>query len=120
MTAVTAIANFKRAPTVYYTLTVKNGSGSGRYKANTYATATASAGRCFLGRTYTFKRWSGDSTSKSRSIRIYMSRNKAVTAIYTVGPACQNAEGSEQVDDGGGPAWTEAPTTEPPDPPDDP
>ena len=116
-TAVTVIANFKKEPVTYYTLTVTGGSGSGRYKANTYATASASAGRCFLGTTYTFKRWSGDSTSTSRTVRLYMNRNKAVTAVYTVGGSCQLSEESVEGDDGGGPAWTEAPTTEPADDP---
>ena len=117
VTAVTAIANFKKEPVTYYTLTVTSGSGSGKYKAGTYATAMASEGRCFLGTTYTFKRWSGDSTSTSRVVRLYMSRNKAVTAVYTVGGSCQRSEESVEADDGGGPAWTEAPATEPADDP---
>ena len=89
-----------------------SGSGSGRYRANTYATASASAGRCFLGTTYTFKRWSGDSSSTSRTIRLYMNRNKSVTAVYTTGPACFNSEDTPVENDGGGPAWTEPPVTE--------
>ncbi len=118
LTPVTAIAHFKAKPPTYYTLTVVSGSGSGRYRANTYATASASAGRCFLGTTYTFKRWSGDSSSTSRTIRLYMNRNKSVTAVYTTGPACFNSEDTPVEDDGGGPPWTEPPLTEDSDDPD--
>lgn len=112
---ITYTANFRRATPVYYRLVVVGGAGGGSYQAGTWATASASAGRCFLGRTYTFSRWTGDSTSRSRVIRIYMSRNKSVTAVYTVGPACQFSEDTVPEDDGGGPAWTEPPETEPPD-----
>lgn len=59
--------------------------------------ARASAGRCFLGYTYTFKRWPSDSSSTSRSINLYMNCNKSVTAVYTVGGSCQLSEESVDV-----------------------
>ena len=78
-----------------YTLTVVGGSGGGSYLEGTWATASAPAGKCFLGTAYIFKRWSGDSTSTSRTIRIYMSRNMSVTATFTVAGTCPFAQAAE-------------------------
>ena len=89
----TYTAHFKRRPPTTYRLTVTGGSGSDAYPANTYATASAPAGKCVLGITYTFKRWTGDSSSTSRTIRLYMNRNKSVTATFTISGACSLAQG---------------------------
>ena len=64
-----------------YTLTVRNGSGSGSYPARSYAVATAPARLCQFGFIYTFSGWTGTSVS-SRSARLYMSSDRTVTANY--------------------------------------
>ncbi len=66
-----------------YTLTVNGGTGSGTYDANTWVSISAPAAQCVLGFSLIFDRWSGDSTSTSRTTTIYMSRDKTVTATYT-------------------------------------
>ena len=52
-------------------------SGAGKYGAGTYATlyATPASG-------YEFDRWGGDASGTSRSISVYMDRNKSVTAYF--------------------------------------
>ncbi len=67
-----------------YTLTVVGGSGGGSSLEGTWATASAPAGKCFPGTACIFKRWTGDSTSTSRTIRLHMNGNKSVTATFTV------------------------------------
>ena len=79
----TVTANFER---LMFTLTVSGGSGSGSYGAYTYASASAPASKCVFGTLYTFKRWSGDSTSTSRSISVYMNRNKSIAATWNLYP----------------------------------
>ncbi len=79
----TVTASFER---LMFTLTVTGGSGSGSYGAYTYASASAPASKCVFGTLYTFKRWSGDSTSTSRSISVYMNRNKSIAATWNLYP----------------------------------
>ncbi len=99
-TALTVTANFKKKT---YTLTVNGGTGSGTYDANTWVSISAPAAQCVLGFSLIFDQWTGDSTSTSRTTRIYMSRDKTVTATYTASTTpCSLSASPDGVNEGPG------------------
>lgn len=98
-----------------YKLTVNNGTGSGSYPARSYAVATAPAWKCLFGVAYNFSGWTG-TTVTSRSARLYMNRDRTVTANFatrTTRSCFGSAAGDEGATGADGPWAPTTPETEP-------
>ena len=109
---ITYTANFTARS---YKLTVNNGTGSGSYPARSYAVATAPAWKCLFGVAYNFSGWTG-TTVTSRSARLYMNRDRTVTANFatrTTRSCFGSAAGDEGATGADGPWAPITPETEP-------
>ena len=83
------IANFSAIPPATYTLNITSNNGTVNKNPNQASyisgstvqlTATSTSG-------YQFNAWSGDTTSSTNPINVWMNRNKAITANFTAIPA---------------------------------